>query len=201
MKRKVCALLALALSVCLSIDAQTQQEVADPENGSEICDIISEPLRSDSIGNEEEDSPWRKRGYRAYFDAGMMFGESYGWNFTTSHGYQFNPYFYVGVGASLDIDWFECVALPVFVNARVNFIRTRVTPFLDIKGGYSITSETGGYFSPSVGVSVALAPKFCINASVGYNMQMYNDEGYGYYNSWNERYANHNISFKVGIDF
>ena len=51
-------------------------------------------------------------------------------------GYQFNPYFQMGLGAGFDI-WKHTAFIPVYLNLTVNFTDTRIEPLFYLNAGYS----------------------------------------------------------------
>ncbi len=83
------------------------------------------------------------KGYKGFIDFGYIADLSdYDANkveISTSHGYQFNNYFYLGGGVAADFYTdADLIAVPIFVDFRANFINKKVTPFADIKTGYSV---------------------------------------------------------------
>ncbi|MDR1980804.1 MAG: porin family protein [Tannerellaceae bacterium] len=107
-------------------------------------------------------------GYGGMFEAGYTIGmgdiSTSRLTFSTSHGYQINPYFFVGVGAGVNLysdglyyrggvpkdtilvsgtvkkDTLNIpVTIPVFVDLRVNFIEgASIIPFAGLKAGYTM---------------------------------------------------------------
>lgn len=78
------------------------------------------------------------KGYKGFVDFGYIVDLSdYDANkveISTSHGYQFNNYFYLGGGVAADFYTdADLIAVPIFVDFRANFINKKVTPFADIK--------------------------------------------------------------------
>lgn len=51
-------------------------------------------------------------------------------------GYQFNNYFYMGVGAGIDI-WNRTAFIPLYLNLSVNMIDKKVAPVAYVNMGYS----------------------------------------------------------------
>ena len=51
-------------------------------------------------------------------------------------GYQFNPYFQMGIGAGFDF-WRHTAFIPVYLNLTVNFTDTKIQPLLYTNLGYS----------------------------------------------------------------
>lgn len=154
------------------------------------------------------------RGYKGFVDAGYLFdvsdNDANKFEIATSHGYQFNNYFFVGGG--LAVDYYtdlELTSVPVFANFRANFINNKVTPFGDVKLGYTAGDIEGVYFSLAVGARVALAKKMALNfrlelAAQGWDYEEYYSYSYGgnYGSSRYDEYTTlSNIGLKVGFEF
>lgn len=159
-----------------------------------------------------------KVGYKGFVDLGYSIGvgESYKrvdrLEFSTSHGYQFNPYFYLGAGAGLN--YFhdaEIVSVPLFANPRLNLpTNGPVSPFIDLKIGYTVSEYVKGfYLAPSVGLRFDLKDNKALNFTVGYTMQKVRGTYYYYYDSYYGSYydeysSNVNagaITLKLGFEF
>ena len=124
--------------------------------------------------------------YRGYIDAGYSIGvgdyEFGRFEVNTSHGYQFNPYFFLGAGAGLHfMSSYETkdmdipldvrdsqVDIPVFANIRCNFSKKMVSPFVDVKGGTYVTNNGGLYVNASAGCRFAINEKQAVSLAVGY---------------------------------
>ncbi|MDH6355987.1 hypothetical protein M2132_002338 [Dysgonomonas sp. PH5-45] len=115
----------------------------------------------------------RNKGYRGFADLGAHFnigdtdakGTSY--NVSTSHGYQFNPHIFLGGGAGFDYySDAEEVFIPLFANIRLNLLDSKVSPYFDLKAGYSVGQSCGIYANPSLGVGIFISPKYVLNLSV-----------------------------------
>lgn len=63
------------------------------------------------------------------------------------------------------------VDIPVFANVRCNFMKSKVTPFIDVKGGTFVTNNGGLYVSASAGCRIAINQKQGISLSVGYSSE------------------------------
>lgn len=102
---------------------------------------------------------------------------------TTSHGYQFNPYIFLGAGVGFDFigncQWGEIggyayekrdskVDIPVFFNVHSNFTRTKFSPFLDVKVGAYVNNDHNKYAKVSLGCRYALGNNMGLSLSVGY---------------------------------
>lgn len=117
--------------------------------------------------------------------------DSYSIGCFTSHGYQINPHVYVGAGFGLQYySCFDEIALPLFTNFRADFLKTRVTPYVDAKIGYSPTKMSGWYCSQSLGVRIGLSKNVGFNISTGYVMQRVEN-----------LLHTHSVEFRMGIDF
>lgn len=124
-----------------------------------------------------------ERGYRAFVDCSATFNldialyggptDSYVWlGGSTSHGYQFNEWLYVGGGIG-----YETVLapnarrpkriFPVFADARADLAFGRFTPFADIKLGANFTRGAGMYFSPTIGYRFNWGRHTAINFAIG----------------------------------
>ena len=125
-----------------------------------------------------------KNCYRGYIDAGYSFGvgdyEFGRFEINTSHGYQFNPYFFLGAGTGLHfmssyetiVDIRESkVDVPIFANIRCNFSQKKVSPFVDAKGGLFVTNSGGLYANASVGCRFSLNEKQAVSIAIGYALE------------------------------
>ena len=226
---------------CLSIFAQSFQEVVYLKNGSVVRGVIIEQVPNESLKIQTADGSifaykmdevlkiskeaknrsslnvnkrgYRPKGYRGFaeidggFAAGSENGDGY-IGFSTSHGYQTCPYFFIGAGLGVQYHFdLETVFMPIFGNIHINFLDNRVSPFLDIKGGYSPVDGKGGYFAPSIGINYQFTPKLGINFSFGYTLQMVENEYYdAYYYAYGyhvvpKNIKDHELGFKFGLEF
>ena len=144
----------------------------------------------------------RMAGYRGFVDLGYTIGTGdFGEDrveFATSHGYQFNPYLYVGLGAGAHYYFdSEMVEVPIFAHVRSEFLNNSISPFFDFKIGYTVYDATGFYMTPSVGCRFALGDRSGISVGLGYTMQKVEYDLWGYSDSENCG----GFSIKVGFDF
>lgn len=146
------------------------------------------------------------KGYKGFIDFGYL-GDVSDNNaskiqLSTSHGYQFNNHFFLGAGLALDYytDG-ELASIPVFVDFRANFINKKVTPFAEVKTGYSMGDIQGVYFSTGIGVRFSLKGKKAVNVSLQYDYLQYNDCYDYYYGSYYDTYDLGGFGFKVGFEF
>lgn len=149
-------------------------------------------------------------GYKAFIEGGYIIGvgdlgEDRLSLFTT-HGYQFNQYLFAGLGVGVnyyhDQDLWN---IPIYANVRVNILDNGVTPFVDLKIGYSAADVYGFYLSPSLGCRFRLTNHSAIFASIGYEMQR--TKFIDYYFSYNHYYTDEytsncgGLSIKIGFEF
>ncbi len=128
--------------------------------------------------------------YRGFLDSGFMFGDNNAdlnyWWVNTTHGVSLlhdRLFLGAGIGLGLPINYDESdtYMLPAYFDARYTYQRRRITPFVDMKIGYThiwkpdAEDMDGGsflkggfYISPSVGVSFPVG-KICLEAMVGYS--------------------------------
>lgn len=118
----------------------------------------------------------KKRVIVHFFDANYVVGIN-GWNkqlpaLQTYHGYQFNSWLYAGAG--LTLDWVtnssrhDTSSANLFLDLRSDLLRKKVSPFVDVKCGYTILGVQGLYFNPNIGCRISLNNRNGINISVGY---------------------------------
>lgn len=72
--------------------------------------------------------------------------------FSTSHGYQINPMFFIGAGLGME----RCGKLdnwvaPIFIQGRVDLKFDKFTPFGDLRLGANVAEGAGIYISPTIG--------------------------------------------------
>lgn len=142
------------------------------------------------------------RGYKGFADLGGSIGVGT-WgdgvvSASTSHGYQFNPYLFLGAGIAVEhhFGWGETF-LPIFAESRVNFLNNSISPFMGLRAGYSVTAY-GFYLNPNFGVKFDVSNNFGMNLSVGYTLQQatYYDYFWG-----SDRLTIGGVSLKLGFEF
>ena len=211
-----------------------QIKIQTPDGSVFICNItdVEKITKNVPIANVQAQNPavsaaaaeeeelavvcYRPKGYRGFgdFSAGTITDtKAKGFvSFSTSHGYQFNPYFFMGAGLGLDYNSKrDRIFMPIFANVRFNIINKRVSPYIDLRGGYSpISDADGGYFNFSTGVSIMFKPRFGLYAGFTYTMQQmsvirtYTNYSYSTNRqnlSFTENEYMHYVGFKVGLEF
>lgn len=169
----------------------------------EVEKITKENLRTQ---NYRQSARTAMKGYKGFADLGYIVDvsdmDASKLQLSTSHGYQFNNYLYLGGGVALDYYTdADKISVPIFADFKVNFINKRITPFADTKFGYSVGDVEGFYSSVGIGVRFGLKGKKAISLKLQYDYQEYN---YSYSSSYYYYDDTSNISgigFKVGFDF
>lgn len=113
------------------------------------------------------------RGYHGFVELGMGvnlhgfevedkfqnvfdYSNGFGAEVLTTHGFQFNNYFFLGGGVGIS----ECtetnLMVPIFADMRINILNRRISPVIDIKGGYAVGNHDGGYVALNAGVRFGL---------------------------------------------
>ena len=166
------------------------------------------------------------RGYHGMLDFGYTFGVGdydFGrWEVNTTHGYQFNPYFFLGGGLGLHfMSTYETPAsaialdyrsryvdVPVFAAARVTFLEQNITPYVDGKIGYFVTHGGGLYANISLGCRFGIWARQAVFFTVGYTYENLRFETFDHYMPNNIDYircsrhlGTHGVSVKLGYEF
>ena len=153
----------------------------------------------------------RSRGYQGFLDFGGFFpigkdGDG-GYSIYTTHGYQINPYIFVGAGIGGDYHFgWEIISIPIYGDFRANFLNKAITPFFDVKLGHSVLKRQSLYFSPGLGLSIRRNNRVALTFSIDYNLQIANITRSGFDDRENHYYYDYeanigSISFKLGVEF
>ena len=120
---------------------------------------------------------------------------------STTHGYQINPYIFVGAGLQLNYHYDDSdLAVPIFANARASLPLSRnVALYFDYRIGCSIGLGSGFYTSPAIGIRAGRKSAF--NFSIGYEYQGCDVYYYIYNYSFYGRGNAGAITFRLGMDF
>lgn len=168
------------------------------------------------------------RGYRGYADLGYTIGvgdyEFGRFEISTTHGYQVCPYFFVGAGVgfhfmskyetkgmgeyALDIRDSK-ISIPLYVDFRGTFMKTKFAPFVDVKLGHFVTNNDGFYANASAGIRMRTLGKQAISLSVGYTFEKLEFETFGHFtSSSNMNYTRdprkldaEGVTIKIGYEF
>lgn len=91
---------------------------------------------------------------------------------STSHGYQFNPRFFLGAGlmggySGIHDGWF----LGGFLQARTDQTFGKFTPYADLRVGLVTHAEGGLYISPTIGYRFNFGHRANLNVGVGLTLR------------------------------
>lgn len=168
-----------------------------------------------------------KNCYRGYVDAGYSVGigdyDLGRFEINTSHGYQFNPYLFIGAGTGLHfMSSYETkgmeipldvrdskVDIPIFANVRCNFLKKKVSPFVDVKGGTYVTNGGSLYVNASAGCRISINEKQAVSISVGYAAEKLQFETFSRFTSYTSLDYTRNsnlldteaVTLKLGFEF
>lgn len=149
----------------------------------------------------EDDNDGIQQGYRGFADFSYTIGVHSSFDrvgIMTSHGYQIVPQFFVGAGVGFNYDYkYSNCGIPVFAHFCSDILEDEITPYVDLRVGYSFLDIKGFYLNPSVGCRFELNDKLGLNVGVGYSLQMMNYSFMGY----NENRNRGGIDLRFGIDF
>lgn len=94
----------------------------------------------------------------------------------TIHGYQFYPFLYAGAG--IGVNYYhdrECWNIPIFADIRgyLPLSDPQLSPYADIRIGYSVADINGFYFSPSIGLRYGITRYYGLSFAIGYELQKF----------------------------
>jgi hypothetical protein len=137
--------------------------------------------------------PVKGNGYSNYQNENSTIG------FRTSHGYQFNPHFALGMGIGLEIG--DRSALPIFFDLRFPFSHRKVNPTFNLALG--LIGVESYFVNPSFGLKIFLNTRTAMNFNVGVNSQFLQTSPYNGYYSYNSNYLYlyNNLYFALGFSF
>ena len=180
---------------------------------SDIERIAKERTRIYVVNTQEDNllahRRWRPRGYAGSLEYGSDVNSADSRIVTsalfTSHGYQFSPLLYMGLGfgilhveyedGNLKMSYTEST-IPLFADVKFYLLKTRIAPFVEGRAGYSVKGFKGVYLNPSAGVSFGISPRTAGYLKLGYSFQQlkgHEDE------TGKDRLEG--VSFRVGLRF
>ena len=181
----------------------------------------------DGFYKELNNASGLEEGYHGFVDLGYTLGigdYKFGrFEINTTHGYQFNPHFFVGGGLgfhfmseyntpnmNIALDYRKKqFDIPIYGNVRWTIINNKVTPFIDGKIGHYVTNRGGLYASISFGCRVSIYNTQGINFSIGYSYENLEFESFDRFTSHDSmdyqrskrKLGTEGISFKICYDF
>lgn len=161
MKRTAFLLLAILAFAHVS-------EARQPKRGYRGFVEWSSSIRSDNFGVFDTDG-----------NLGTQRQGSFYSGFSTSHGYQIDPMFFIGAGLGME----QCAKLsnwvvPVFIQGRIDLKFGKFTPFGDLRLGANIAEGTGVYISPTIGYRFNWGRKAGVNLGAGLTLAGYKADHY-----------------------
>ena len=182
----------------LSVKIQTVDRNVFVYQIDEIEKLTKEPYQGRSRNSSYSTGRGLKSGYRGIIEMGVTsFASSYGIIVNFINGYQFNPYFSLGLGVgNRYLSATDDFIFPIFTDFRVNFIDNIGSPYLSFGVGCSIDgSVVGSHFNSSAGVRFMISNKTAINMGLGIETQTFICENGLKYNYGSI------INFVIGISF
>lgn len=150
--------------------------------------------------------------YALWFDGKVRKENLFYTGVSTSHGYQFNPWIFLGGGLMYEkCNNYDRHMQSPFVHGRTDLKFGSFTPFGDVRLGYNLSDGGGVYYSQNIGYRFNWGRKMGVNLGLGLTLQGYKydvvvpyvtPEGYNTLTTvGNGRNCNVYFSFRVGIDF
>ena len=165
-----------------------------------VTERFYEPLVVEPAERED----YLQRGFRGIADLGLHFGlvndlDNAQFSAAVTLGYQVNRFLFIGAGIApalwvydwnyreydrywgwdydyyYDRDYKTAFVLPIYGALRFDFINAKVSPFLDLRGGYSVTDQCRGAYA-YVGAGARI--KRC-SISAGWTYQGFEKGFYG----------------------
>lgn len=180
-------------------------------NINDIYRIAKERKDVYLLKKRDTEREWRLKGYRAFIDYGSWVNikdtRVLATAFSTTHGYQFNRHLFLGAGIGIenisvaDREYTilqNGINLPAFVAAKAYILRTRIAPYIDLRGGYTVLGIKGWNAAAAAGVDFCITPRLGLYANVGYSLMQLKDPEYR--DSENNEFL-HNAFLKLGIHF
>lgn len=164
-----------------------------------------------------------QRGYRGFVDAdyalyrynapGFARQHAHHAGISTTQGYQIIPQLFVGAGLAIDVNTYtDNCYVPVFADVRTDLQFGRFTPYADMRLGWTLASDGGFMWEPTVGYRFNWGRSFAINLGVGFHLQCLHGTYYNYtYDpttgiyDLGEPYTEHSVdvglAIRLGIEF
>ena len=149
------------------------------------------------------------RGYKAMIDANYFLLSNNDANFipndclwfciwgrgyvSTTHGYQFNNYIFLGGGLEFGGYDLNAFTKPIYADLKLNFTNTKVSPFLESKVGSFVGRFYGFYWSETAGIRIGLNKRSAINLGVEFS----------FHHSWKPGYVGsfYGLGTRIGYEF
>lgn len=141
-------------------------------------------------------------GYKGMIEGGYMFNlerteaSVHTIEFSTTHGYQFNPYLFIGAGVGLNLvsSPVDVMYMPLYLDVKANLTKTKISPFIELKIGHTVLDVESFYLNPNIGVNYNFYKSLSAYLKVGYTYVAENCDVYG-----SDTYDG--ISVRIGFEF
>ena len=117
-------------------------------------------------------SEYDLQGFRGMVEFAYITGSFDAPELSLSLGYQFNPYFFLGVGAGAQyLSNIEKAGIPIYLDMRGTLFLGKVSPYFALKMGYEKLTDwyvDGGFYcSPVVGVKLMTTRRQAVTLGLG----------------------------------
>lgn len=160
--------------------SQTHEHVINKEQRNVVSSPITEQYKASvKQGYYKGLTNLIMPGYRGLYEFANTFGRSEGVTvnrieFTTTQGYQFNPYLFIGGGVGVNVITStvldDRVDVPLYFDIR-STLDMEYSPFIDARIGGYVTNGGGLYSSVTVGCRFAFSDSYAVNVGVGYSWE------------------------------
>lgn len=124
-------------------------------------------------------------------------------SFNVINSYLISPYTSIGMGIGTELTSINNEMLALYVNYRIYFIKSDISPFFELSVGYNAMFANGYYgdqfpvnttshgmiANPGFGIRVAASKKVSLTASIGYKLYYFRNS-----NDFNHVYFSYNYS-------
>lgn len=162
-----------------------------PETIQQVTPKQAEPKEKVEKTKKPKKKVWLEKTpiYKGFIDLGFTIGNAIGVTATTTHGAQINPHIYVGGGLGIcyEMDFNGDIGFPIYADFKVNALKRRISPVLDVRLGYTAGAISGFYTSIMPGCQFYLKNKMGLSLYLGYERLgnvFYEESNYNYYYDW-----------------
>lgn len=218
-----CKILSLIIVLCTPLFVHAQSD-RRPVSSSPITGKYKNAVKR---GFYNELDSKIHTGYHGFTDLGYSIGiGDYTFDrfeLSSTHGYQFNPYLFLGGGLGvhfmqkyetsnieIPLDYRDfMIDIPLYAETRITFVNGKISPFISGRGGYYLTHNGGIYLNASVGCRFAIGINHAINVFLGYSKEELEFETFSRFNSTSSmdystekrKLSTEGISIKIGYEF
>lgn len=147
------------------------KSVPAPETIQQVTPKQAEPKEKVEKTKKPKKKVWLEQTpiYKGFIDLGFTIGNAIGVTATTTHGAQINPHIYVGGGLGICYEMdFGNIGFPIYADFKVNALKRRISPVLDVRLGYTAGAISGFYTSIMPGCQFYLKNKMGLSIYLGY---------------------------------